>query len=42
VIIHNIGKGGATAYLGMLGFGLDQSTWSYGRGIGHAGASIGS
>jgi 3-oxoacyl-[acyl-carrier-protein] synthase-3/clorobiocin biosynthesis protein CloN2 len=39
VIIHNIGRGDATAYLGMLGFELDQSTWSYGCGIGHTGAS---
>ncbi|HEX9359479.1 MAG TPA: ketoacyl-ACP synthase III family protein [Streptosporangiaceae bacterium] len=39
VIIHNIGKGDATAYLGTLGFPLDQSTWGYGSGIGHTGAS---
>jgi 3-oxoacyl-[acyl-carrier-protein] synthase III len=37
VIIHNIGQGDAAAYLGMLGFRLDQSTWSYGSG--HTGAS---
>jgi clorobiocin biosynthesis protein CloN2 len=39
VIIHNIGQGDAASYLAMLGFGLDQSTWSHGREIGHTGAS---
>jgi clorobiocin biosynthesis protein CloN2 len=39
VIIHNIGKGDATTYLGMPGFSLEQSTWGYGSSIGHVGAS---
>ena len=39
VIVHNIGRGDAISYLGMLGFELDQSTWSYGCDIGHTGAS---
>jgi clorobiocin biosynthesis protein CloN2 len=39
VIIHNWGKDEAAAYLGVLGFPLDQSTWGYGSGIGHIGAS---
>jgi 3-oxoacyl-[acyl-carrier-protein] synthase-3 len=39
VIIHNIGHGDAVAHLGMLGFRLDQTIWSYGSGIGPTGAS---
>ena len=39
VIIHNVARGDAAAYLSGLGFRLDQSTWDYGRGIGHIGAS---
>ncbi len=39
VIIHNISKEEAKAYLGVLGFSLSQSTWDFGSGIGHLGAS---
>lgn len=39
VVIHNVAKGDATTYLDTLGFPLEQSTWEYGRGIGHSGAS---
>ncbi len=39
VIVHNIGKEDATAHLSMLGFSLRQSTWEYGSGLGHLGAS---
>jgi clorobiocin biosynthesis protein CloN2 len=39
VIIHNVAKGDATTYLDLLGFPLEKSTWEYGRGIGHIGAS---
>ncbi|HEY0448302.1 ketoacyl-ACP synthase III family protein [Actinophytocola sp.] len=39
VIIHNVAKGDAEAYLGVLGFPLEQSTWEFGSTIGHVGAS---
>jgi clorobiocin biosynthesis protein CloN2 len=39
VIVHNIAKEEARAYLSVLGFPLRQSTWDYGSGIGHLGAS---
>jgi clorobiocin biosynthesis protein CloN2 len=39
VITHNWAKEETTAYLGVLGFGLEQSTWRYGSGMGHTGAS---
>jgi 3-oxoacyl-[acyl-carrier-protein] synthase III len=39
VIVHNIAKEDATANLSVLGFSLSQSTWEYGSGIGHLGAS---
>lgn len=39
VITHNIAKEDAKAYLGVLGFSLKQSTWEFGSGIGHLGAS---
>ncbi len=39
VIVHNIGRGDAISYLSMLGWELNQSTWSYGATIGHTGAS---
>jgi 3-oxoacyl-[acyl-carrier-protein] synthase-3/clorobiocin biosynthesis protein CloN2 len=38
VIIHNVAKGDAETYLSTLGFRLDQSTWEFGKGIGHVGA----
>jgi clorobiocin biosynthesis protein CloN2 len=39
VIVHNWGQAETTAYLDMLGFPLEKSTWHYGSGIGHTGAS---
>ncbi len=39
VLIHNVGKGDATTYLSDLGFAMEKSTWDYGAGIGHIGAS---
>jgi clorobiocin biosynthesis protein CloN2 len=38
VIVHNIAKEEAKAYLGVLGFPLRQSTWEFGATIGHIGA----
>jgi 3-oxoacyl-[acyl-carrier-protein] synthase-3/clorobiocin biosynthesis protein CloN2 len=39
IIVHNIAKEDTTAHLAVLGFQLPQSTWEYGCGIGHLGAS---
>ena len=39
VLIHNVGKGDAATYLSDLGFPMEKSTWDYGAGIGHIGAS---
>jgi 3-oxoacyl-[acyl-carrier-protein] synthase-3/clorobiocin biosynthesis protein CloN2 len=39
VIVHNVARGDAAAYLSGLGFPLEKSTWEYGSGIGHIGAS---
>ncbi|BCB82764.1 ketoacyl-ACP synthase III family protein [Phytohabitans suffuscus] len=39
VIVHNLALPETEPYLGVLGFPLTQSTWDYGRGIGHLGAS---
>jgi clorobiocin biosynthesis protein CloN2 len=39
VIIHNVARGDAAAYLSGLGFPLEKSSWDYGSGIGHVGAS---
>jgi clorobiocin biosynthesis protein CloN2 len=39
VIVHNLAREETEPYLGVLGFPLAQSTWDYGRGIGHLGAS---
>jgi clorobiocin biosynthesis protein CloN2 len=39
VITHNLAREEVKAYLGVLGFTLDQSTWEFGSGVGHVGAS---
>ena len=39
VIVHNVAKDDAKAYLSVLGFPLRQSTWEYGATMGHIGAS---
>jgi clorobiocin biosynthesis protein CloN2 len=39
VIVHNHAREESAAHLGMLGFPLARSTWEYGSGIGHIGAS---
>ncbi|HZN19886.1 MAG TPA: ketoacyl-ACP synthase III family protein [Micromonosporaceae bacterium] len=38
-ITHNISREEAKAYLGVLGFPLERSTWGFGSGVGHLGAS---
>src|SRR5262249_30794077 len=39
VIVHNLSREEIKAYLGVLGFPLARSTWDFGRGVGHVGAS---
>lgn len=39
VLIHSMPRQAAASYLKILGFGLDQSTWDFGRTVGHLGAS---
>ncbi|MEU5940827.1 ketoacyl-ACP synthase III family protein [Micromonospora sp. NPDC047548] len=39
IITHTMSKEEQQSYVGMLGFSLEQSTWDFGRGIGHVGAS---
>jgi len=39
VIVNNTSITEATAYLGVLGFSVPQSTWDFTRGLGHVGAS---
>lgn len=39
VIIHGMPRQTAASYLKVLGFSLDQSTWEFGRTVGHLGAS---
>jgi 3-oxoacyl-[acyl-carrier-protein] synthase-3/clorobiocin biosynthesis protein CloN2 len=38
VVVHNWGWEETEAYLGVLGFPVEKSTWHYGSGIGHVGA----
>jgi 3-oxoacyl-[acyl-carrier-protein] synthase III len=39
VVPNNMPREEGRAYLGMLGFGLERSTWEHGRALGHMGAS---